>query len=100
MKIKHFPESNITFARDQPEYQPLPAFYVGDNQGIVISCWSLSIKERIKVLFTGCIWLHVLTFNNPLQPQLMQTDYPFIRKSIKDKILEALTKKRYFFKDD
>ncbi|MBU2685696.1 MAG: hypothetical protein KKF27_20835 [Gammaproteobacteria bacterium] len=75
MKIIKFRECNVTFAEDQPEYLPLPALKMPDGQ--VISCWNLTIIERLKVLLTGKIWLSVLTFNKPLQPLLMATDKPF-----------------------
>jgi hypothetical protein len=64
----------VLIAKDQPEYVPLPAI-VGKN-GMVISRWRMSIAERIKALFTGSIYVHVLTFNHPLQPQLLSVDAP------------------------
>jgi hypothetical protein len=69
MKPIKFKESNVTFAENQPEYIPLPAFK--DLDGEVVSCWQLDILERIKVLLFGKIWLHQLTFNKPLQPILL-----------------------------
>ena len=68
MKAIEFPEQNIVFAKDQPEYLPLPAFKNDSPQGEVISCWQLTWKERIKILFTGKIWLSLLSFNKPLTP--------------------------------
>lgn len=73
-----FKQSNVVFAEDQPEYLPLPAYK--DNNGLVISCWSFTLRERIKVLFTGRIWWSVLTFNRPLQPQMPSVDLPVILK--------------------
>lgn len=69
-----FAESNCTYAENQPEYLPLPVFKATD--GTVVSCWKLSWRERIKILFTGKMWSFVLTFNQPLQPQLMQIEKP------------------------
>lgn len=77
MKPINFPESNIVFAKNQKEYLPLPAFK--SDKGDVISLWQLSFIERIKVLFTGKLWLYVLTFNSPLQPQRPTVDYPFVK---------------------
>ena len=56
----------MAFAENQDEYLTLPAYK--DTEGRVVTCWKLSIKERIKLLFTGIIWHDTLTFNNPLQP--------------------------------
>jgi len=66
MKIITFPECNTTYAKDQPEYLPLPAHKT--NNGVVTSCWGLSFWERLKVALLGRIYLKVLTFNKPLQP--------------------------------
>lgn len=79
MKLQNFPEQNIIFAETQPEYMPLPAFkspYDPLNYGRVTCCWKLSWKERFRLLFTGVIWHSVLTFNDPLQPQLLSIDKP------------------------
>ncbi len=74
MKVIDFKECNTVYAEDQPEYLPLPAHKSDD--GVVTSCWGLNIKERLKVLFSGKIFLQVLTFNKPLQPLKMVTDNP------------------------
>jgi hypothetical protein len=77
MTLIEFAEQNNVIAKNQPEYRPMPA-YVGD--GRVICCWRLSFWERLKVLFIGKIWHHILTGNQPVQPQLLKTESPFIRK--------------------
>jgi hypothetical protein len=71
-----FPEQNCVFAKDQPEYLPLPVHKT--PEGEVISCWQLTGWERVKVFFRGRIWWSVLTFNKPLQPQCPFVDSPFI----------------------
>jgi hypothetical protein len=76
MKPIKFAEVNITFAKDQPEYQPLPAFRDPGPEGAVISCWRLSWRERIKLLFTGKLWLSLWSFHKPLTPSL-----PTVNKS-------------------
>lgn len=73
MKPKEFPEHNVVFAKDQPEYLPLPAFRNNSPQGEVITCWNLSFRERLRVLLTGEIWLSLLTFNKPLTPTFITT---------------------------
>lgn len=75
MKPIEFPEQTCVYAKDQPEYLPLPARKTHD--GMVITCWSLTWRERFKILFTGRIWWSVLTFNRPLQPLLPSVDRPF-----------------------
>ena len=71
MKPIHFKEVNVEFAKDQPEYQSLPAFK--DKKGEVITCWNLSFRERIRILFKGVIWLSLLSFNKALTPSYMTT---------------------------
>ena len=78
MKPIGFAEHNCVFAEDQEEYLPLPVHRTED--GLVISCWRLSLRERLKLVWTGRLWWSVLTFNHPLQPQLPSVDYPFERK--------------------
>lgn len=71
MKPIEFPEQNVVYAKDQPEYQPLPAFKSDAPTGEVVSCWKLSFTERLKILFTGKMWLCLLSFNGPLTPSYM-----------------------------
>lgn len=73
MKPIEFPEVNHTYAKDQPEYQPLPVMMKSITNsdhvnGEVVSCWKLTWKEKLQILFTGKIWLSVWTFNKALQP--------------------------------
>ena len=77
MKIYKFKECNFEYAKDQPEYLPLPCYRYKDGE--VVSCWSLDWKERLKVLFSGKIFLSILTFNHPLQPQKISVDNPVRR---------------------
>ena len=74
MKPIEFKHQNIVFAKDQPDYQPLPALKINSPQGEVITCWELSFKERLKVLFSGCIWLSLMTFNKPLTPTFLRVN--------------------------
>lgn len=77
----HFKECNIIFGADQPEYQPLPAFQ--DEAGNVVSCWRLSWRERIRLLFTGRLFLVTMTFKAPIQPILPTLTNPIIQQSEK-----------------
>lgn len=71
MKPTNISNQNCTYAKDQPEYIPLPARKTAD--GIVSTCWKMSLAERLAVLLTGKIFLHVMTFNQPLQPVRITT---------------------------
>lgn len=73
MKPIQFPESNCIFAKDQPQYRQLPAFRGPQPEGNVVSCWKLSFRERIRILFTGKIWVSLMMFDKPLTPSLFST---------------------------
>lgn len=85
MEPIEFPEQNVVFAKDQPEYLPLPAFRSEDGQ--VVSCWRLSARERFRVLFQGRLWITLFTFGRPLQPLLPSIDPPFIGVSLPEERL-------------
>lgn len=77
MKLIEFPEQTIIIAKDQPEYQPLPAHrFPDDPYGRIACCWQLTWWERIKLLWTGCIWHQIYTFNKSLQPVLLTVEKP------------------------
>jgi hypothetical protein len=63
--------SEITFAKDQPQYIPLPALRFQD--GLVVTRWKMSWKERIQILFGSSVYLGLLTYNRPLQPIRIST---------------------------
>jgi len=69
-----FPGSNRIYAKDQPEYAPLPAFV--DANGVAVTCWRATWRERFRIFFTGRVWAGQLTFNNPLQPQFLAAVNP------------------------
>jgi hypothetical protein len=65
----------VVLAKDQPEYIPLPAAPVDDGHRIVTR-WKLSLAERLRILFTGNLWLSVLTLGKPFPPVLLETENP------------------------
>ncbi|UHQ21936.1 hypothetical protein LVB77_14805 [Lysobacter sp. 5GHs7-4] len=76
MKLIKFEGHNVVFAENQPEYLPLPALRLNSQEGEIICCWHLTWRERLRLLLTGRLWHSVLTFGQPLQPQLLQVDTP------------------------
>ena len=78
MKPTEFAGANVVFAKDQPEYLPLPAYIdKSDPYGRATSCWKMDWRERIKALVFGRVYLQLLTFHQPLQPQILSIDSPF-----------------------
>ena len=76
MKPIIFRGMTCTYAENQQQYLPLPAYKHDDAWECVSSCWGLSIVERIKVLFTGKIYVTLATFGKPLSPQKVSVDSP------------------------
>lgn len=73
--IPQLPElTGPAYAEGQPQYIPLPSLRTPD--GTVTTRWAMSWKERLRILFSGHIWLTILTFNEPLQPVRLDTKVP------------------------
>jgi len=69
-----FKEANCVFGKGQEQYKELPTFYDRNTEeGIVVSCYKLTLIERLRVLFKGNIWVGLMTFNKSLQPQILTT---------------------------
>ena len=64
-----FSSSNVEtiYAKDQPEYTPLPTFR---TEKAVISRWKLTEEERKHIADGGDLFICVLNFGMPLQPIL------------------------------
>ena len=64
----------VVYAKDQPEYHPLPAYR--DNEGIVTARWHMDWRERLRVLWTGDVYVSIKTFNMNLQPSRVSVEPP------------------------
>ena len=67
MKPIKFKDYNSEFAKDQKQYNALPALKIEGPEGHVITCWKLTFKERVRVLLLGVVWLDLLTFNKSFE---------------------------------
>lgn len=61
-----FQEFERLYAKDQPEYKPLPV--IRNAKGVLLSRWKLTDQEREAVAAGADIFLSNWTFNQPLQP--------------------------------
>lgn len=68
------PETETVYAKDQPEYLPLPTLRTDD--GAVLSRWELTDEEIQRIIETRSIYLTLLTFNQPLQPIMLGVEPP------------------------
>ena len=86
MKSIEFKDVNVRFAENQEQYQTLPALRIGDEKDTIITCWGLSIKERLRLLFTGRIWMSEMNFHGNLTPRFFSTKRKeiFVRKGDKE----------------
>ncbi len=72
-----FPEGNLTWAKEQPQYIPLPGYLDKKSpEGRAVFCWQLTDEEREIIAKTGVIWHSVYTYFQPLQPQLLSAEKP------------------------
>jgi len=74
MKPIKFKQSEIEIAKNQDEYLNLPAHV--DEDGIVTACWGMTWKERFSVLFSGKMFIQVMTFGGSLQPMKLDVNNP------------------------
>lgn len=83
MKPTKFKESNVTFTAPGliPECGDLPAYV---NQKQIISCWKASFLERLKILFTGNVWIAIRGKKQP--PMWLDGSVPFYRATIADNL--------------
>lgn len=72
MTPTRFPGCNVTLGADQPQYRPLPAYRSAD--GRVLTCWRLTLRERIRILLGYKLWITQLTFGEGFQPVLPEID--------------------------
>ncbi|HBR31937.1 MAG TPA: hypothetical protein DD733_07625 [Clostridiales bacterium] len=83
MQPTKFKEQNITFTKPasmtDEQCSSLPA-YRDDRE--IISCWKMTWKERIKVLFIGKIWFSVYGTSQP--PICLSVDTFFAKAGSKN----------------
>jgi hypothetical protein len=70
----HTGSTLVEFARNQPQYDPLPAMV--DPSGLVQTEWELSAEELAQVLRGGHLRLWIWTFRHPLQPVAIEITEP------------------------
>lgn len=73
MKPIKFKEQTCVFAENQPQYIPLPARKVGNKEGEIVFCMKMNFIEKVRVLFTGRIWVSLMMFGKDLTPSYFTT---------------------------
>ena len=90
MKPIEFEGQNVVYAKDQPQYEPLPAWR---DKVQSISCWQLTPEELKEVKRTGVIWVSQLNYGAPLQPQRIDVYQPLAIMLGNVNVLDATTLK-------
>jgi len=74
-----FEQSNFTFTKpeDMSDCGDLKVYkgVTGFDGPFSISCWEASLRERIKFLFSGIVWLWVYGVSHP--PVIVSVEDPF-----------------------
>lgn len=78
MKPIRFEGCNAVYAKNQPEYIPLPC---EKFERSVLTLWEGGFWDRIHFLIHGKMWLHVMNFNQPLQPLKMDVCIGYIKET-------------------
>lgn len=68
--VKGLEQHQVVYAKDQPEYMPLPTLKSPD--GKVMSRWTFTDEERRLIAEGADLYLTLWTFNMPLQPIMVE----------------------------
>lgn len=72
MRALEFEQQNVVLAKDQPEYNQLPAYFgqLGDqpNETGYVVCLELDKEEMKRVIQYGKVWVSQLTFGGKFNP--------------------------------
>jgi hypothetical protein len=66
----------VIYAKDQPEYIPLPAVHLDTPSRPIVSRWRLDNDEREAIASGADIVLTLLSFGMPLTPSHLQVVMP------------------------
>jgi len=88
MKAVEFKEQNIVFAKDQKEYESLPAH--AQNTGMITSCFELTEEELKEIQKNQTLFITRLTFKGPVQPikvNVIKPKFPVDHKNLTSDVL-------------
>ena len=77
--------AEIIIAKDQDEYENLPAIVL-ENGKAILCRFVFSEEEKQQIAETGNLYLTIWTFGKPMQPILPQTDKPILRENESSKV--------------
>ena len=62
MKPINFPSANTHLATTNDNIEPMPVYH---GQGMYISRWRCTWRERLSILLYGTIWVAIASDNHP-----------------------------------
>jgi hypothetical protein len=65
----------------QPQYRVLPCIRFNDPEGTLLCRMKLNWRERLRVLFTGNVWLYQLTFGRGITPVNADFEQPQLTRA-------------------
>ncbi len=71
MRQEHFEQANSSLG--SMGAKPIPA-YVDEASKLIVTCWKMSIWERIKFLFSGKVWVCTIADRKNVQRSVLSTD--------------------------
>jgi len=90
--VKGFEDLERVYAKDQPEYIPLPCLPVNetDGTGTIIERWSFTWRERLAIFFGRDLFVQVMTFEKPLQPIHLSIEPPKVSREVsREKLVDV-----------
>ena len=75
MKPNKFKEANaiLEAPKDSDNVEDLPVWTNGQS---IVSCWEVSLWDRLRILLIGRVWLWVMGPTQP--PVFLDAQYPFV----------------------
>lgn len=66
---------NPTHFKEENYFSPNEGIPVHEDGNAIITCWKMTVRERVKALLFGVVWVSVLGHTIP--PMAMILDKPF-----------------------
>lgn len=63
--------AEVKVAENQPEYRTLPSLAIDDNT--FLTRWKVPFLHRLRILFSGNIFIEIMHFRKPIQPLYVDT---------------------------
>lgn len=77
LRAVEFEGQNVIYAKDQPDYLPLPAYVDTESrEAPALFCFAVNDYQKERIQRSGKLWVRCLTFGHPLQPIALMVPEP------------------------